>query len=791
MKVPYNWLAEFIELPADAEAVAERLSLSGLEVAGVHRALPALDAFLVGEVKTVGAHPEADKLTVCQVDAGRGETIQIVCGAPNVRAGMKAPVILPGSQLPDGTKIREAKLRGVASAGMLCSAKELGLGDDHSGLLALPGDAAPGASVTDAMGGDEPVIEVEITPNRGDALSVLGVARDLAAVLDEPLRFREPEPVPSEMNDTFPVTLEAASDCPAFAGRVIRGVDPDAESPLWLRERLRRSGIRPVSAVVDVTQYVMLELGQPMHAYDLEALKGGITVRRARKGEKVLLLDGSEPGLEESDLVIADEARVLGLAGVMGGEGSGVKAGSRDIFLESAFFSPETVQGCARRLGLQTDASYRFERGVDPAGQVRAVERATALIQAVAGGRAGPIVDTREEARLPERARVTLTRRKLDGLLGIAVPDEAVTRILKRLQMPPEPVDGGWRVRAPSHRFDIAIEEDLVEEVGRIHGYDRIPAEQYPANRPMNPVPEAHVPLARLKQVLVERGFYEVITYSFVAEGLQRRLSHASGVALGNPITAEMTHMRASLWPGLVQALQFNVNRQRPRVRIFESGLRFVEQDTEIKQEAVLAGLVSGPRAPEQWGLPGEPATFADLRNDIEALLAPGNRVESLTAEPGEHPALHPGKSARLGLGPEPLGWMGAIHPELARDLEILPETMLFELALAPLQEAAVPRAEPISRFPAVRRDLAVVVPESVPAAEITAAIREAAGPDLRETVIFDVYRGKGLKTGTKSLAIGLILQKISRTLKDGEAETIVNRVVEALKESCAARLRE
>lgn len=791
MKIPYNWLAEFIELPADAEAVAERLSLSGLEVAGVTPALPGLEAFVVGEIRAVESHPDADKLTVCQVDAGEGESRQIVCGAPNAREGMKAAVILPGSSLPDGTAIREARLRGVPSAGMLCSARELGLGDDHSGLLELAATAEPGSPVADALGGNEPVIEIEITPNRGDALSVLGVARDLAAVLDTPLKDREPEPVPAQSDEQFPVSLEAPDDCPVFAGRVIRGINPAAKSPLWLRERLRRCGIRPVSPVVDVTQYVMLELGQPMHAYDLAALKGGITARRGRRGERVSLLDGTDRELDEDVLVIADHDRVLGLAGIMGGGESGVRDETTDIFLESAFFRPGVIQGRSRSFGLNTDASYRFERGVDPAGQARAVERATRLILDIAGGKPGPVTEARDDSGLPERVEITLTRRKLDGLLGIQVPDKDVVGILERLQMPPRSVDGGWRVRAPSHRFDIAIPEDLVEEVGRIYGYDRIPAKQYPANRPMSPVPEARVPLSRLKLALVERGYFEAVTYSFIAEDLQRRMAGAPGPALGNPITADMTHMRASLWPGLIQALQYNLNRQQGRARLFESGLRFIEQGNEIIQENVISGIVSGPRLPEQWGGGSEPAGFADLKNDIEALLAPANRVSALQAEAAPHPALHPGQAARLSLGDAVLGWMGTVHPEIARECEISPDTRLFELRLEPLQEAAVPRLEPVSRYPAVRRDLAVVVPESVTAAQLQDSVRAAAGADLRETVIFDVYRGQGLKSGTKSLAIGLILQKISRTLKDGEVETVVGRVVEALKTKCAARLRE
>lgn len=789
MKIPYTWLAEFVDLPSDPKETAERLTLSGLECAGVEYALAGLDDVVVGEVLAVEPHPDADKLTVCRVDAGTGEPLQIVCGAPNVHAGMKAPVVTPGGRLPDGREIGRARLRGVESAGMLCSARELDLGEDHAGLMALEEDAEVGAALPGALGGDEAVIEIEITPNRGDALSVLGVARDLAAVLDRPLRTPAVAEVPAGIEDTFQVVLEAPEGGPVFAGRVIRGIDPGARTPLWMRERLRRAGVRPVSPVVDVTQYMMLELGQPMHAYDLSKLDARIAVRWARAGDRVKLLDGTEPELQDDLLVIADNGGVLGLAGIMGGEGSSVGEGTTDVFLESAFFRPEAIQERPRRLDLMTDAGYRFERGVDPAGQARAIERATALIMEFAGGKPGPTQVAIESAHLPACLPVSLRRRRLDTLLGIQVPDGEVKRILEALGMTLSDEAEGWRVTPPGHRFDIAIEDDLVEEVGRVHGYHHIPVRQFAAALPMPPAPEGHVPLGRLREVMVQRGYQEVITYSFTAEAPQRALAGATGPALANPVTAEMSHMRASLWPGLVEALRYNRNRQRERVRIFESGLRFIAQDDELTQENMIAGLTSGALLPEQWGAPAGPADLYDLRADLEALAAPGGGV--LEAEPAPHPALHPGQSARLSLGGRELGWMGRIHPRHAAAMEIPGDTLLFELALGPLQHARVPGYRPISRFPSVRRDLALVVPDGLPVTRVRAAAAEAAGENLRELVIFDVYRGKGLEKGTKSIAIGLIFQQLSSTLKDEEVEALMRRVVRHLEANCDARLRE
>lgn len=790
MKISYNWLRELVPVTDSARALADRLSLSGLEVAAVEEAVPALDQVVVGEITELAAHPDADKLKVCQVNVGQGEPLQIVCGAPNARQGMKAPVILVGGKLPDGTKIRKAKLRGVASAGMICSARELGMSEDHSGLLDLPADAPVGMAFADYLGGADQSIEIEITPNRGDCLSQLGVARDVSALYDLDIALPETKPASPAIDDTVPVELKAPEGCPAFLGQVIRGIDPKAETPLWMRERLRKGGIRPISPVVDVTQYVMLELGQPMHGYDLKAIDQGIVVRFARAGEKAVLLDGTEVTLDDDVLVIADHKRILGLAGIMGGQDSGVEAGTVDVFLECAWFNPATINGRSRRLGLHTDAGYRFERGVDPAGQRRALERASALILEIAGGKPGPITETLEAKAMPRRERIVLRGDRLKRVLGIDVPKHEVERILTRLGMPPKTVKEGWQVTAPSHRFDIEIEEDLIEEVGRIYGFDHIPAEQYPTTLPMSPVPEAELPTARLREALVQRGYQEVITYSFVDGVSQQALTGTAGIELANPITNDMTHMRASLWPGLIQALSYNLNRQQSRVRMFEIGLRFIPQANEINQENVISGLVSGNAYPVQWGLPERPVELADLMGDLEALAALSG-AGRLRAVAETHPALHPGQSARLYLGEQPIGWAGRLHPSLIKDLDVPQTALVFELEVAPLREHEVPKYHEISRYPAIRRDLALVVDEAVAAGDLLAGVKKAAGPALQDLRIFDIYRGKGVEAGRKSIALTLILQESSRTLTDEDADRITSDVARYVGDAFQATLRE
>lgn len=790
MKISVNWLREFVPLSLDGAGMAQRLTLAGIEVAAVHPALPPFRKVVVAKVLSLAPHPDADKLKVCQVDAGSGRRVQIVCGAPNVRTGMKAPLALPGGTLPDGSEIKQVRLRGVESAGMLCSARELGLAEETAGLWILPDDAPLGMDLREYLGGEDELLEIEITPNRGDCLSVLGVARELATLFAKPLEHDETPTVQAAIRDTLPVEMRAPQACPIYGGRVLKGIRADAITPMWMRERLRRAGLQCVHTVVDVTQYVMLELGQPMHAYDLAKLDRGIVVRNAQAGETVKLLNGSSYTLQPDVVVIADHSRLQGLGGIMGGADSKVAAGTRDIFLEAAHFTPAAVSGRPRQLDLLTDAAYRFERGVDPAGPARALERATQLILEIAGGQPGPVTLNRSEGNSTAQP-IRLRRARLAALLGISVPDAEVKGILTRLGFDVQTVPEGWNSTAPSHRFDIEIEEDLIEEVGRVYGYDRIPAVQYPNRQPMPPLPEASVSSANLRNVLVQRGYQEVITYSFVEPSLQLALSGTAGLALANPIAADLAEMRRSLWPGLVEVLRYNLNRQQMRVRIFEIGLRFIQQDNDIKQESVIAGLVSGPVYPLQWGLDATvPVEFSDLKNDVEALLVPAS-AGPLTAEPAPHPALHPGQSACLRLAGQELGWMGALHPAHVRRLDLPQGAFLFELRLAPLLAGRLPQAQPVARFPAVRRDLALVVEENVPAATLLAAARAAGGVVLQEVNIFDIYRGKGIDSGRKSIALGLILQDSSRTLTDEAADAIVARVAEQLQHQLGATIRD
>lgn len=789
MKISLNWLRELIDVPADAADISRRLSLAGIEVAGIEAALPAFEKVVVGVVKTVAPHPDADKLRVCTVDAGTGTPLQIVCGAPNVVAGMKAAVILPGGRLPDGTVIKQSKLRGVDSAGMLCSARELGLAEEHGGLLDLPKDAPIGKDFRDYLGGADQLIELEITPNRGDCLSVLGTARELGALYSLPLKAAATVAVPAAIKDTLPVEILAAQACPQYGGRIIRGLRTDVVTPMWMQERLRRAGLRCISPVVDVTQYVMLELGQPMHAYDLGCIAGGIAVRFAKKGESVELLDGKSHELDTDILVIADREKVLGAAGIMGGAGSAVQAASSDVFLEAAHFTPQVVSGRQRRLGLLTDAGYRFERGVDPSLPARALEHATQLLLEIAGGRPGPTVISGERPRAAGPIR--LRRQRLSQLLGMAVPDEDIQGILSRLGFAVSTTPDGWQAVPPSHRFDMEIEEDLIEEVGRVYGYDHIPALHYPSRQGMDRLPEAEVDLRRLRRLLVDRGYQEAITYSFVDAGLHRLLLGQPGIALANPITSDMTEMRLSLWAGLLKVLQYNLNRQQERVRLFETGLRFIQQHNEIKQINTIACLISGPQYPLQWGLPQQTADFADLKADLEALVSLSGGEHRLHVEAASHPALHPGMCAKVRLNGLELGWMGALHPRVVKALDLAQGALLLELDLDPLLDGRIPAFEAISRFPQLRRDLAVVVAETVSADQLLGRARDAVGPVLQDIRIFDIYRGQGIDSGRKSVALGLILQDSSRTLTDEEADAAVQRVADRLKRELAATIRD
>ena len=789
MKLSERWLREWVDPPVDTAAIVSQLTMAGLEVDGTTPAAPAFSSVVVGRVESVERHPDADKLSVCRVDVGAGEQLGIVCGAPNVRVGMKAPVALVGGELPGGLKIKKAKLRGVESVGMLCSERELGLGESHEGLWDLPADAPVGVDLREWLGLDDQVIDVDLTPNRGDCFSVLGIAREVALLNGLPLGGPEIPPVAPAIADEFPIEVRAPEACPRFVGRVVRGIRPDAVTPLWMREKLRRAGLRPIHPVVDVTNIVMLELGQPMHGFDLGTLRDGIIVRLAQPGERIVLLDGREAALEPDTLVIADHGGPRAVAGIMGGEDSGVSAATRDVFFEVAFFAPLAIAGRARRLGLHTDASLRFERGVDPGQQRRAIERATALLVGIAGGEAGPVMEHAAAEHLPARQPVRLRRARLAALLGHVVADAEIERILEGLGMTLSPTADGWEATPPSHRFDIALEVDLIEEVARIHGYDRLPEQRGPGAAALGNATEGRVPATRIADTLAARGYQEVVTYSFVDPETQSLLfPDAESLPLANPISSELSRMRVSLWPGLLHAVKHNLSRRQPRVRLFELGLRFIFEGNELKQLNTVSGVLTGARSPEQWGVPAAHVDFHDAKGDVEALLGMTGVEFSVAA--AAHPALHPGQSARILRAGREAGWIGALHPRLVRALDLDRAPLLWELDEHVSFAADLPGFKEISRFPSIRRDIAVVVEAAVPVQDLLRTIRAAGGGLLTESKVFDIFSGNRIDSGRKSVAFGLILQDYSRTLTDDEADRVVADVVARLEAEFGARIR-
>ena len=791
MKVSEQWLREWVNPAVSGAELAARLTMAGLEVDHVEPAAPAFDRVVVGRVIALAPHPDADRLRVATVDVGQAEPLQIVCGAPNVAVGLCAPTALIGAVLPDGLTIKPSSLRGVESQGMLCSARELGLAESAEGLLPLPPDSRPGRNVRELLALDDAIIEIELTPNRGDCLGMEGIAREVATIARCEFRPLPADEVPAVLDDVFPVTLLDPTDCPRYVGRVIRGVYPAAETPWWMKERLRRASIRSLGPLVDVTNYVMLELGQPMHAFDLGRLAGGIEVRRARPGERLELLNGSVVEPDGETLLIADRNGPLALAGIMGGEISSCTAATRDVFLESAFFAPAGIAGRARRYGLQTDSSYRFERGVDAQLQRRAAERATRLLLDIAGGRPGPTVEAVAREQLPAEPAIRLRPERLRKLLGAEVPAADVEEILRRLGMAVAVEMDHWLVVPPSSRFDLTLEVDLIEEIARIHGYDRLPGNRPLTRLEMPPELEGRVALERLRETLVQRGFQEAITYSFVDPAFQRHLDpERQPLALANPISADLAVMRTSLWPGLLKALVYNQKRQQSRVRLFEHGLTFIPDGSELRQEAYLGGVAVGDALPEQWGAPARPLDFFDLKADVEALLALTGEPEAFVFIAAAHPALHPGRSARIDRAGAPLGWLGALHPREARELEVEGDAFVFELRLTALQAARTPVFQPLSRFPASRRDLAIVVDDAVTVQAVRESIRRHGGELLREVWLFDVYRGPGIPKGRKSLALGLILQDFSRNLTDHVVEEAVSGILAGLTEQFGATLR-
>ena len=795
MKFSELWLREWVNPALDSAALSEQITMAGLEVDGVDPVAGAFHGVVVGEVVECGQHPNADKLRVTKINTGGDRLLDIVCGAPNCRKGLKVAVATVGAVLPGDFKIKAAKLRGEPSEGMLCSFSELGISDDHNGIIELPADAPVGCDIRDYLKLDDNTIEISVTPNRADCLSIAGVARDVAVVNGLPLTAPAAEPVAATITDTFPIRVDATDACPRYLGRVVKGINVKAETPLWMREKLRRCGIRSIDPVVDVTNYVLLELGQPMHAFDLDRISGGIVVRMAQDNETLTLLDGTEAKLQSDTLVIADHQQALAMGGIFGGEHSGVNEATRNVLFECAYFDPLAITGRARRHGLHTDASHRYERGVDPALQHTAMERATRLLLDICGGEAGPVIDQTDASKLPPRATITLRRTKLDRLIGHVIADEQVTDILTRLGCEVTQGEGEWKAVAPSWRFDMAIEEDLVEEVARVYGYNNIPDVPVKASLIMTQHREASLSLKRVKTLLVDKGYQEAITYSFVDPKVQQLLHPGEeALILPSPISSDMSAMRLSLWTGLLSAVVYNQNRQQGRVRLFESGLRFVpdtQADLGIRQDLMLAGVISGHRDEEHWDLARQPVDFYDLKGDLESLLELTGKSEAISFRAAAHPALHPGQTAAIWLDNEQIGFIGVVHPELERKLDLNGRTLVFELFWNKVADRVLPDAREISRFPANRRDIAVVVAENVPAADIIAECKKVGVNQVVGVNLFDVYRGKGVNEGEKSLAISLILQDTSRTLEEEEIAATVARCVAALKERFQATLRD
>jgi len=792
MKISESWLREWVNTDLDSESLGHQLTMLGHEVDGIEHQGQGIEDIVIAAVVEVEKHPDADKLSLCKVDAGDGELVDVVCGAPNVVQGMKTPFARPGVTLPNGMKLRKAKIRGVVSNGMLCSAIEIGLGDESDGIMRLPQDAEVGARLVDLLNLPDAVIDLDLTPNRGDCFSVLGVARDVAALTGGKLKDAAIDASEATIRDEQAVELVEPEACPRFAGRVIRGIDTKAETPLWMTERLRRSGLRSISPVVDITNYVMLELGQPLHAYDLARIKGAIRPRLARQGEKLVLLDEKELHLKTDTLVVTDDSGPIGLAGIMGGLSTAVSDNSSNIFFEAAFWPQDFMAGRARAYGLHTDASLRFERGVDPSGQARAIERATQLLLEIAGGEAGPLTDIVVAESLPHQEKIILRENRLARLLGVEIDSGQVKQILTRLAMKVEVIDGGWGVLAPPHRFDMAIEADLIEEIARLHGYDSIPETTGFSQAPLQTVTESHIDLERVAATMVARDYQEVITYSFISSDANLAFSgEESELVLSNPISSEMSVMRASLWPGLVSAAAANTARQQDRVRLFEISKSFHGKLGAHEEVLRIGALVTGPVHHEQWGSSSKSVDFYDVKADVEALLSLLTTDEKFRFEKTQHVALQPGQTANIFRGDELIGIVGKLHPQLAKTYDLKRAVYLFELDADKTLKSAAPNAKSISKFPAIRRDIAVIVDDSVSADDLVNAVA-ATAPDLIQSVrIFDIYKGENIEGGRKSVAIGLILQETSRTLTDEDADATMAAALKKLEENFAAVLRD
>lgn len=795
MKVSETWLREWVNPEIDAAEIGSQLTMAGVELDGIEPVAAEFSKVVVGQILSAEKHPGADKLQICQVDCGGEEPLQIVCGAPNARAGLKAPLAMIGAVLAtnDGSsfKIKKSKLRGELSQGMLCSASELGLAESADGLLEFAENAPVGEDIREYMMLNDVVLELDATPNRADCLSMAGIAREVGVLTQSQVTEPNMQPIIPASDDTLSVEIQATEDCQRYAGRIIRNVDVKAATPLWMVERLRRADIRSLGPVVDVTNYVLMELGQPMHGFDFDKLSGGIVVRKAEEGELLTLLDDREITLRADTMVIADHNKAVALAGIMGGLDTSVTDNTRNIFLESAYFVPEKIMGKSRTYGLHTDSSHRFERGVSPDLQVRALERATQLIVDICGGEVAPVTDVVSNPDLLSRTAITLTAGDIVRHLGIEVDASRVTDILQRLGCDVKHDGSCWSVVPPVFRFDISREVDLIEEIARVHGYDKIPSRLRPMTPRIARKLETEVNEDILRQLLVAADYREAVTYSFVPADIERMLNPAhEQIRLANPISEELAIMRSTLWSGLLPALIKNLNRQQSRVRLFEVGLNFVNSDSGIVQRKQLAGVITGARSTEHWGTKTENVDFYDIKGDVEKLLAEATATSFHFAAVA-HPALHPGQSAQILDDEQVVGWVGALHPRLEKALGLSQSVFMFELDMDRVSRKSLSAYEKLSRYPSIRRDLALIVDQSVTAAAISRVLESANIGALKSHSVFDVYEGPGVEAGQKSLALGLIFQDFSRTLEDADINSHVDTLVQLLEKQTGGVLRQ
>ncbi len=812
MKLSEKWLREWVNPNVDSETLAEQLTFLGLEVDEVTSSLPQMDDVVVARIVDVLPHPDAEKLRICEVDNGTSDLLQIVCGAPNARIGLVTALANVGSSMPDGKKLKKAKLRGIESFGMLCSGAEIGLTADNDGIMELADNAPIGESLLSYLELDDNIIDIDLTPDRGDCLSIRGIARDLCARNDLPLQLHEITEIKQQIDEAWPVLLASSSACARYVTRVIRDIDMRQSTPIWMSERLRRSGVRSINPAVDVTNYVMLELGQPMHAFDLDKIQGQIQVRLAGEGEKITLLDGREVTLTAQTTVIADNSGAIGIAGIMGGLSTAVDENTSNIVFESALFLPEQIAGKPRLYASHSESSHRFERGVDPALQRDAMEYATGLLINMAGGKPGPVRDWQDAPRIPKGEPVTVRRSRMHRILGVALPDELATRVFTRLGIAFDETAEGWVTTPPSYRYDLRIEEDFIEEVGRVHGFDQLPR-TYPAHSAtFRPVAETRVPTIEVKKHLAAQGYQEVVTYSFVeAEQLKTLRPDMEALPLANPISADLSVMRTTLVSGLIDTMRRNHSRQQGALRIFETGLRFlpalntgalgldshilpnhgydIQIDDKLVQQTMLAGLVVGRYSPENWNADDREADFYDVKADLEALFQRANGA-TLSFETSDLAMLHPGQRTAIKCDGVRVGYLGKLNPEVQKSLDVSQSPIVFEISLEAVCSAKVPQVAPLSRQPSVRRDIALLVDEAVTHQALLASVEQHAPDWLRDVVTFDVYRGEKIENGKKSIALGLILQDFSRTLEEAEVEEAVAKLVNATTKDLGAVLR-